>query len=324
MQSGSIVSFTVNMKFAMHLKAIALLALPLSLLFGAATAKNYSVVSITFSPSDSVASVDLSWLEVQDEVPSEVLGIEMGNPSDPVWSRMVRKLLETGRPGQSSVTTKQRLLTGHWMQFDWDLFKFCLLVNKTVDQLVISESLHRTGHEPILDEWLCQASANGCVRVVRNLLEMGADPEGAMTGQYGMTALHWAAKKGRRGVVKVLLDRGASPDTLGFNLCTPLHFAASNGHIVVVKLLLDYGADPNWADVNEWTPLHSAASEGHLVVVLLLLDNGADPDKQEDVRGHTPIDVAFRKGHMLVVHSLCQLCYKIMDCKFATKLCNFS
>ena len=39
-------------------------------------------------------------------------------------------------------------------------------------------------------------------------------------------------------------------------------------------------------------------------MVLILLDRGADPDKQEDIQGHTPIDVAFSEGHMDVVKLL--------------------
>ena len=48
----------------------------------------------------------------------------------------------------------------------------------------------------------------------------------------------------------------------------------------------------------------SAAYVGHRGVVLILLDRGADPDKQEDIQGHTPIDVAFSEGHMDVVKLL--------------------
>ena len=158
------VSFTVNMNLAMHLKAISLLALPVCLLVGAAMAKNHSVVSITFSPSDSVASVDVSWSEVEGEslsrVPELDRHIEMGDPTDPVFT------LEVGQPTQSSVTIKQRRLTGHCVQFDMNLFKLCQLVVEAMDQLdkvFLPESLHNTRQQSILQMWRCHASANGCI-----------------------------------------------------------------------------------------------------------------------------------------------------------------
>ena len=178
MQSGpkgtfkKLASFTVIIILAMHPKAIALFALPISLLLGVAMAKNHTVISITFSPSESAVSIN-SWSEVEDELPlrdrSQHRRIKMGDPSHPVYT------VKVGHPSESSVTTKQRRFTAQWSQFDFDLFKLCLLVNKTADQLFISKSLHRTPRQSVLDEWLCQASANGCIRVVRNLIEMGAD-----------------------------------------------------------------------------------------------------------------------------------------------------
>ena len=158
------VSFNVNMNLAMHLKVIFLLALPLSLLFGVAMAKNHSVVSITFSPSDSVASVDVSWSEVEGEslsrVPELDRHIEMGDPTDPVFT------LEVGQPTQSSVTIKQRRLTGHCVQFDMNLFKLCQLISETVlglNKLFLPEFLHNTPQQSVLNMCLCQASANGCI-----------------------------------------------------------------------------------------------------------------------------------------------------------------
>ena len=260
MQSGpkvtfkKLASFTVIIILAMHPKAIALFVLPISLLLGVAMAKNHTVISITFSPSESAVSIN-SWFEVEDELPlrdrSQHRRIKMGDPSHPVYT------VEVGHPSESSVTTKQRRFTAQWnqfnfdlaqwSQFDFDLFKLCLLVNKTPYQLFISETLHRTPRQSVLDEWLCQASANGCIRVVRNLIEMGVDPKKAVSGRHVMTALHWAALNGHEGVVKVLLDRGVHPDTNWPPVwCTPFHFATSRGHGYVVKLLLDFGADPNW------------------------------------------------------------------------------
>jgi len=59
----------------------------------------------------------------------------------------------------------------------------------------------------------------------------------------GSTALHCAAYEGYRGVVELLLDKGADIDVEEALGLTPLHMASSEGHIEVVKLLLDRGAD---------------------------------------------------------------------------------
>ena len=58
------------------------------------------------------------------------------------------------------------------------------------------------------------------------------------------------------------------------NGTTPLHWAAFKGHKDVVHLLLDRGADPNIADHFGRTPLSKALGKGHLDIANILEKNG--------------------------------------------------
>jgi ankyrin repeat protein len=84
--------------------------------------------------------------------------------------------------------------------------------------------------------------------VVKLLLEKGADPE-SRSGD-GETPLLWAAEYGREAVVKLLLKKGADPESESIDGQTPLWRAAENQHEAVVKLLLEKGADPESKDTH--------------------------------------------------------------------------
>jgi hypothetical protein len=114
----------------------------------------------------------------------------------------------------------------------------------------------------------------GVKGVIQLLLNRGADVKAADT--YGSTPLHWACSNGHVDVVQLLLDRGADIKAADTDGSTPLHWACSNGHIDVVQLLLDRGADIKAANIYGSTRLHGACSNGHVDVVQLLLDQGAD------------------------------------------------
>jgi len=82
-----------------------------------------------------------------------------------------------------------------------------------------------------------------------------------------------------------------------------LHFAAGRGHKEIVQLILSKGVDVNIANKNGGTPLHRAAYMGHKDVVAVLLENGADV-KFENKRGKTAEGLAAQKGHAKVVDLL--------------------
>ena len=122
----------------------------------------------------------------------------------------------------------------------------------------------------------------------------------------GSTPLTWAARKGREGVVKLLLERGnVDPNHRGINGETPLEWAAIYGHEGVVKLLLEQkNVDPNLPDGGGLTPLGSAAMRGHEGVVKYLLEREDIDPNHPDMNGGTPLRDAAVYGHERVVKLL--------------------
>jgi len=106
----------------------------------------------------------------------------------------------------------------------------------------------------------------------------------------GSTALHRACYWGQFEVVRLLLERGADPNSptrdqflqirpLGCAVATPDVPNPSDREEVVlqlVSLLIRHGADVNGRRRDGLTALHSAAYRGHLQVIELLLKHGGD------------------------------------------------
>jgi ankyrin repeat protein len=65
----------------------------------------------------------------------------------------------------------------------------------------------------------------------------------------------------------------------------------------LVKVLLERGADPNSANAHGWTPLHQAGYSGLPLLARMLLDAGARPDTFARGDGGTPMIVALFWGH---------------------------
>ena len=77
------------------------------------------------------------------------------------------------------------------------------------------------------------------------------------------TALSFAVKRGHIRVVKTLLENGADPNRSAVgDSATPLQIAVAQGRTAIVRLLLDHGADPNHYNSN-WsrTLLEQASTE---------------------------------------------------------------
>ena len=116
---------------------------------------------------------------------------------------------------------------------------------------------------------------SGQIDRVENFLKR--NPELLNTkNENAMTPLNWAAYKGQKEIVQLLLEAGADV-TLGDNENSqPIHNAAVAGHTEVIETLLASGVDINSRDNNGMTALHFALSYRQLETAALLLDKGAD------------------------------------------------
>ena len=124
----------------------------------------------------------------------------------------------------------------------------------------------------------------------RKILEANAENATAK-GEYGVTPLHLAAKKGLKDIAKLLLQKGADVNVKDDAGDTPLHTAAAYGQRELVKFLLSNKANVNAESKYGGTPLHRAALMGHKEVASVLLDNHANVNAR-NARGQTPLNVA--------------------------------
>ena len=121
--------------------------------------------------------------------------------------------------------------------------------------------LMQTEREPVntpnnkgdCDECLLEASRSGRVREAQQLLDSGTNVDtcngvackGTVGEWGGRTPLSLACEGGHLGIVKMLLSRGADPNSADDENSSPLHAATLDSHIDVVRHLLTMAADPN-------------------------------------------------------------------------------
>lgn len=108
--------------------------------------------------------------------------------------------------------------------------------------------------------------------LVAALLKEGADPH-AM--RRGFSALHFAAKAGFEGTIKVLLEHGVDPNRQGVRNETPLMWAMKGSKradvAAVCQLLVDSGADPSLTDSKGRTALQRAKSRADIDAIKQVL-----------------------------------------------------
>lgn len=98
------------------------------------------------------------------------------------------------------------------------------------------------------------------------------DRDGFSTGsrnEFGMTALHIAAREGHISLMSNLFDRGADINALNQFRRTPLYLASAAGKSETVEFLLNRGANINLADKFGRSPLVVARANDHFRVAEL-------------------------------------------------------
>src|SRR5687768_10021067 len=89
---------------------------------------------------------------------------------------------------------------------------------------------------------VAEAAMRGELEAVRLLIKQKSDVNVARAD--GMTALHWAARRGDVAMTQALIDAGAHVEAqTRLGAYTPLHVAANGGHAAVVRALLGAAAN---------------------------------------------------------------------------------
>lgn len=143
----------------------------------------------------------------------------------------------------------------------------------------------------------------------------------------GCTPLHLACKKGCLEAVSLLLAYGANIYALDERKWTPLHYAAYNGYPRVCKKLLTWSVDldPKLRDARNsqnrvafnicknpdtklgFRIIWRAARDGDLDMVRILIREGQDCNEQTQEFKNSPLHLAAREGHFLIVRLLVEL-----------------
>jgi Zn-dependent protease with chaperone function len=115
---------------------------------------------------------------------------------------------------------------------------------------------------------LMEASMNGEIETVSELLSTGADPN--EMNEFGESSLLVAIVHDQVDVVPVLLENGADPNLQDDYGWTPLMSAVTMENIDIGKMLLEAGADPMLADFDDMSALDYAEDLGNKEFIELL------------------------------------------------------
>ncbi|KAM4735135.1 LOW QUALITY PROTEIN: inversin [Anableps anableps] len=141
------------------------------------------------------------------------------------------------------------------------------------------------------------AAGKGSDDVICTMLTLAPRIDINMADKYGGTALHAASLSGHVSTVKLLLEKGATVDSLDVMKHTPLFRACEMGYKDVILTLIKGSACVDLVDVDGHTALHWAALGGNAEVCQILMENGISPNVQ-DHAGRTPLQCAAYGGYI--------------------------
>ncbi len=137
------------------------------------------------------------------------------------------------------------------------------------------------------DNWnIVESTINGSTENVRMLLDRGADPNSVSS--IGNSALIYAAEKGNIEIMRMLVESGADINASGFRKETPLFMTIFSNDFQATKFFLENGADPNIKDELGVTPLMYAAATNQYQSADLLMFYDAD-ENVADADGNSPL-----------------------------------
>ncbi|MGA2704320.1 MAG: ankyrin repeat domain-containing protein [Isosphaeraceae bacterium] len=146
------------------------------------------------------------------------------------------------------------------------------------------------------------SATEGFHRLLASLLEKGLEPD--LRNALGQTPLMVASLNGQLECVKLLITKGANPNSQDNELTTPLMYACHTYEsLEVARILVRMGAQVDVQDKFGRTALMVASSNGLLDSVNILLSNSADPNIAS-ANQETALTFAIVWNHPLVVKSL--------------------
>jgi ankyrin repeat protein len=107
--------------------------------------------------------------------------------------------------------------------------------------------------------------------------------------QQGTAALVWAATRGDKEMVDLLLKAGANVKAANEFGATAVYAASEQSDPSMVEKLIAAGADPNVALMSGETPLMAAATRGNVDTLKALIKGGANPNAKEESGGQTAL-----------------------------------
>jgi ankyrin repeat protein len=137
-----------------------------------------------------------------------------------------------------------------------------------------------------------KAIEQGNLKRVKRLLRKGLfyKPDINAVDTDKNTALHYAARKGKKEIVELLINQGAQINLQNKDGYTALILASYLGFEEIVELLVGVGAEVELKSYQERTALFCAARKGYKEIVELLIKEGADVNTKD--RRDLPVIVA--------------------------------
>jgi ankyrin repeat protein len=118
-------------------------------------------------------------------------------------------------------------------------------------------------------------------------------------------ALFWAARMSSPDCMRILLQHGANPNSIGIDQQTPLTVSAQYGHLDAVQILLDEpSTEVDLSGKSGRSALSFAAANGHLEIVEILLERGAFRPDERDNMHWTPLFWAVQGDYAGIVQLL--------------------
>ncbi|GMH47844.1 hypothetical protein TrLO_g3974 [Triparma laevis f. longispina] len=188
----------------------------------------------------------------------------------------------------------------------------------------------------------CSSEHSGSQNCVKLILDSLSDDECwemvSAVDEEGKTPLHYAARRGKKEVILLLINKGAGMEVYDNGGKTPLHYsvleermkgtqclidvgfpvdcvdcdgqtcmheAASLGNWRIGDMLFHAGASIDVLDSNGMSPLHQSVVNDKIKFVQLLLARGANPDLYDGL-GRTAIHLAVDNRDRKIVELLCK------------------